>query len=303
MAELDGRRQHVPRLTRLARALAPPAPGRATQLRQRISARRAYTEVLGVYALTLGTAVGSAFVLLDDHDALVDYRIPAPGREVAGELLNWSVVLPGLALAWWLARRRGWTWRRLGLGPRWVSGRTARRQGIAIGATLFASQIVAAVVLTALASGARFPSGGTGPWGMIGGTSGAVRSAFVEELIVTAFTITTLRQARRPWPEVLTVTLVLRAAYHVYYGTWWVLLWVAIWSGTAFLLYARTRRLTPLVVGHGLWDLQGFTIIELGHVGDQIVLATWLLALCGGFVLLATRTTRSALLAGQTGLP
>ena len=287
MADAAGRWQ------RLARWLAPPAPAVTQQLRAPIGAWRAYGELAAVYVLGFGPAVASAFYLLEHPGHILNTHVPTWHGQLADEAVNWVVSLPGLALAVWLARRRGWTLRRLGIAPRWAAGRTGRRQAIAIGCAMFAGQIVGAVVLSALAPHTRFPFGRTGAWGMIGGVSGAVRSGFLEELIVTAFVITTLRQARRPWPEVLAVSLGLRVLYHVYYGTPWVALWILIWAGTAFGLYRRTRRLTPIIVAHVLWDLQGFTLAELGHVGSSIVGALWLLALLGGFLLLVTRTTRT----------
>jgi membrane protease YdiL (CAAX protease family) len=282
---------------RLSRWLAPPAPAVARQPRRRIGAVRAYAEVAAVYVLGFGPAVASAFYLLNHPGHILNPKVPTLHGQVVEEAISWAVSLPGLLLALWLMRRRGWTLPRLGIAPRWITGRARRRQAIAIGAVMFAGQIVAAVVLTALAPHAGFPFGRTGAWGMIGGISGAVRSGFLEELVITAFVITTLRQARRPWPEILVVSLALRVAYHVYYGTPWIVLWIAIWAGTAFWLYQRTRRLTPIMVAHALWDAQGFTLAELGHIGNSIISALWLAAILGGFVLFATRTTASALTA------
>ena len=279
------------RWQRLTRWLAPPAPGPAHQERRRIGALRAYVEVAAVYLLGFGPAVASAFYLLDHPDHILNTDVPTLQGQVLDEAVNWGIALPGLALALWLMRRRGWTLRRLGISPRWVAGKAGRRQAIAIGCVMFAAQIAGAVVLSAAAPHASFPFGRTGAWGMIGGVSGAVRSGFLEELVVTAFVITTLRQARRPWPEILLVSLALRTLYHVYYGTPWIVVWIAIWAGAAFGLYRRTRRLTPIIVAHALWDLQGFTLAELGHVGASIIGALWLAALLGGFLLLATRTT------------
>jgi membrane protease YdiL (CAAX protease family) len=282
------------RWQRLSRWLAPPAPEVARQRRRPIGARRAYAEVAAVYVLGFGPAVFSAFYLLNHPGRILNSHVPTLHGQLIGEAISWGVSLPGLLLALWLMRRRGWSWRRLGIAPRWVTGGVRRRQALAIGCVMFAAQLVASAVLSSLAPHSRFPFGRTGAWGMIGGVSGAVRSGFLEELIVTAFVIITLRQARRPWPEILLVSLALRVAYHVYYGTPWIALWIAIWAGTAFGLYWRTRRLTPIMASHTLWDVQGFTIVELGHTGAAIVLALYAAAIVGGLMLLVTRSLAAA---------
>jgi membrane protease YdiL (CAAX protease family) len=282
------------RWQRLSRWLAPPAPGPARQQRRQIGAVRAYAEVAAVYALGFGPAVATAFYLLDHPGHILNSHVPTLHGQLVSEGVDWAISLPGLLLALWLMWRRGWTWRRLGIAPRWVTGSLRRRQALAIGCTNFAATFVAAIVLASVAQGHHFPFGRTGAWGMIGGVSGAVRSGFLEELIVTAFVITTLRQARRPWPEILAVSLALRVAYHVYYGTPWIVLWIAIWAGTAFGLYRRTRRLTPIMASHMIWDVQGFTLAELGNTGGAIVLALYAAAIVAGVMLLLTRSVRSA---------
>jgi membrane protease YdiL (CAAX protease family) len=279
---------------RLPRWLAPPAPATARQPRRRIGTARAYAEIAGVYAVAFGPAVGTAFYLLNHPGHILNSEVPTLRGQSISEAVNWTVSLPGLVLALWLMRRRGWTWRRLGIAPRWATGSARRRQAVVIGCVLFAATFLASVLLSSLAPHNRFPFGRTGAWGMIGGVSAAVRSGFLEELIVTAFVITTLRQARRPWPEILLVSLALRAAYHVYYGTPWIVLWVALWAGTAFLLYWRTRRLTAIMVSHMAWDLQGFTVAELGDTGAAMVGALYAAVLVAGLLMLGARVLRSA---------
>lgn len=280
------------RWERFGRWVAPEAPASARQERAAISARRAYTEVALVYVLGFGYSVLSAIVLLNHPDD-VSHRVPTPGGQLLGVAFTWGLQLPGIALALWLARRRGWTLRRLGIRPAWVAAGTQRAQAVRILGVMFVAQFVAAFTFSALARGTHFPHGAIGPWGMIGGISGAVRSGFTEELVVTAFIIVTLRQARRPWREVLLVSLALRVAYHVYYGTPWVVLWVAIWAGAAFWLYWRTRRLTPIIIAHVLWDALGFTAIELGHVGETVVGALYAGAFFVGFLSLVVGTFKA----------
>jgi membrane protease YdiL (CAAX protease family) len=288
----------------LSRWLAPPAPARATQRRSWITTRRAYLQVAAVYVLGFGLPVVNAFILLAHPGEGINQSVPTLHGQVIDESLGWALQLPGVLLAVWLAHRRGWTLRRLGIAPLWATGSTGRKQAYRIGAVMFLSQLVAAVVLSLVAPNASFPHGATGAWGMIGGISGSIRSGFAEELVVTAFIVTTLRQARRPWQEILLVSLALRVAYHVYYGTPWIVLWIAIWAGAAFGLYWRTRRLTPIIIAHALWDLLGFTSIELGHLGRTIVGTFYLVVFLGGFLLLVATTTRTLVRGpAQTSVP
>ena len=290
------------RWVRLARWVVPPAPDQARQRRSRVPATRAYGELAAVYLLGFGPSVVIAISLLVNPGQLTSNGVPTLGGQLANVAADAAISAPGLVLAWWLAHRRGWTWRRLGIAPRWAAGAAGFRQGCAIGCVMFTGLFVAGVTLHLVAPDASFPHGPTGAWGVIGGLSDALRSAFAEEFVVTAFVITTLRQARRPWPEILVVSLALRTAFHVYYGSWWILLWVLIWAGTAFGLYWRTRRLTPLIVAHFLWDAQGFVLLELGHVGTAIVGIGYLLAIGGGLTLLlvglADASSRRRLAAG-----
>jgi membrane protease YdiL (CAAX protease family) len=272
--------------------VAAPAPAEATQRRSRITTQRAYLEVAAVYLLGFGYPVVSAFILLA-HPGDVSTHVPTLHGQLIGVGVTWALQLPGLVLALWLARRRGWTLRRLGIRPTWVAADTQRGQAVRIICVMFAAQFFAAFMLSQVARGAHFPHGATGPWGLVGGVSGAIRSGISEELVVTAFIIVTLRQARRPWREILLVSLALRVAYHVYYGTPWIVLWIAIWAGAAFWLYWRTRRLTPIIVAHVLWDALGFTAIELGHVGETIVGAIYATAFFVGFLALVVATFKA----------
>ena len=267
----------------------PEAPASARQLRAPISTRRAYAEVGLVYLATFGLAIWSAILLLTDPSEALPSHVPTAGSQIELAAFSWAINAPGLLLALWLLRRRGWNLRRLGIRPTWSRGPGRTRQAATIGATMFVALFVAGFVLQQTSPGVSIPTGPTGAWGLIGGFSAAVLSGWFEELVVTAFVVTTLRQARRSWPEILMVSLALRTAYHVYYGTGWIVLWVAIWAGATFALYWRTRRLTALIVAHALWDCQGILLIELGGRGGTIVGVVWLAVVLSGLALLARR--------------
>ncbi|MGH3262797.1 MAG: hypothetical protein ACRDNS_12440, partial [Trebonia sp.] len=210
-------------------ALEPPAP---------VGTLRAYVEVIVVYGLAYGLSVAAAVQAWVRPTSAPPAPTPTPSNQLAGVVSSWSwQVLVCVTLALVLAQRRGWRLGDLGVRPAGSRTASARRQAVAVAAALVTAMYVAGLVLTSLAPTASYPLGATGPWGMIGAFGSSVRAGVVEELIVVAFTITTLRQARRPWAEVIAVAYMLRLGYHLYYGSWWVLLWVAIWGGVAIGLY------------------------------------------------------------------
>jgi membrane protease YdiL (CAAX protease family) len=257
---------------RLVAAFFPPAPPVATQRRAPISARGAYLQIAVVYALTYGLSAATAMRYWVHPWAIANSATPALASELKGQVFGWLWQIPVcLSLTLWLAARRGWTLRRLGVRPTWAGSPLYRRQGVVAAATLIAAMIAAGEMLSRLTPRTAYPIGGTGPWGMVGAVASSMNAGIVEELVVVAFVVTTLRQARRPWLEIVLVALVLRALYHLYYSTWWTLLWVAIWGGAALALYWRTRRLTALILGHALFDFVYFTRAELHQLGDQLI--------------------------------
>jgi membrane protease YdiL (CAAX protease family) len=80
---------------------------------------------------------------------------------------------------------------------------------------------------------------------------------FFEELIVRAYLMTEVRDLTGSWPLAAAVSVVVQASYHLYYG-------VAATIALAFqfvifaIYYARTRKATPIIVAHGLFDILGF---------------------------------------------
>ena len=78
----------------------------------------------------------------------------------------------------------------------------------------------------------------------------------VEELVVLAFVVVTLRQARRGWWEITLVALVLRGSYHIYYGPG--VVGILVWAALFYWIYLRFRSLILLMVCHAAWDTVGF---------------------------------------------
>lgn len=79
---------------------------------------------------------------------------------------------------------------------------------------------------------------------------------FFEELIVRVYLMTEIKALTGSWTLSVSLSVMVQTAYHLYYG--WT---VALALGCLFLVfsifYARTRKATPLVVAHGLFDWIG----------------------------------------------
>jgi Type II CAAX prenyl endopeptidase Rce1-like len=222
-----------------------------------ISARRAYTEVLLLFAAAFGSGVIAA------AESVAGRSLPNPGGSWAlyapsavGEVGAAAITAVAVIL---LAARRGITPRALGLSwrpdtdgaaQRYGGGRAVRVTGWAVLAI-----VLGGVINSALASG-HFPKPHEpGLASFVFGVAGALNAGVVEELVVLAFTISTLRQARRPLPEIVLVALLLRCSYHIYYGPG--VLGIAVWAALFIWIYLRTRQLLPLILVHFGWDVLG----------------------------------------------
>lgn len=82
----------------------------------------------------------------------------------------------------------------------------------------------------------------------------ALLNPFFEELIVRAYLMTEIGELTGSWMLAVAVSVAVQTAYHLYYG--WL---TALSLGFQFLLfalyYAKTRRATPIVLAHGIFDL------------------------------------------------
>jgi len=77
---------------------------------------------------------------------------------------------------------------------------------------------------------------------------------FFEELIVRAYLMTEIKDLTGSWTLSIAISTVVQFSYHLYYG------WMgAISLSFQFLVfaiyYAATRKATPIVVAHGIFDL------------------------------------------------
>ncbi|MDQ2723917.1 MAG: CPBP family intramembrane metalloprotease [Actinomycetota bacterium] len=163
--------------------------------------------------------------------------------------------------------------------------------------------IVGGVTTAMLATGS-YPDGPSSYPNLTLNVFHAVQAGFIEEVVVLAFVVTTLEQARRPLPEIIAVALLLRASYHIYYGPG--VVGILIWASAFLWLYLRFRTIVPLIIAHSTWDVIGF----LEHRWHAL-LGVWVVAVLGllltaAILWLAQRRTRSkpdTALPPQAGTP
>jgi hypothetical protein len=243
-----------------------------------ISARRAYTEVLLVFAGFFLAGIVSAGILLGGR-----YRNPLTNG-------SWSDYAPafvdalaqtGLAIAivLLLSARRGVTPGVLGLRlPRRGDGRFAAGQATRILAWAIFALVLGGIVNALLQTGHLPTSRPDGPE-LIYAMAASIQAGVVEELVVLAFAVVTLRQAGRPLWEVTVVVLVLRGSYHIYYGPG--VFGILVWAALFYWIYLRTGNVVLLMVSHAGWDAIGFLSQRWPGVagpGILIAVAVWIAA-------------------------
>lgn len=159
-----------------------------------------------------------------------------------------------------LSARRGITPRLLGVRlPRGADGRPAPGRAVRMAALGLVAFIIGGLVTSHMATG-RFPGQvhPTGPY-LLYSVAGALLSAVAEEMVVLAFVVTTLRQAKRPVAEIVVVAVLARCSYHIYYGVG--VIGIAVWAAIFVWLFYRFGSVIPLIILHFFWD----TTIFLGE--------------------------------------
>lgn len=221
----------------------PPAPP--------ISARRAYGEVLLVFAAFFAAGIVAGGETYAGH-----YAAPSGswGLYMPGALSELGLCVLAILVAVLLSERRGMTARWLGFGwPRKADGCPAAAQALRIGVWAITALLAGGVVTVALAMGHHLgePAHRDAAY-LLYAISASLAAGVVEETVVLAFVVSTLRQARRPMPEIVLVALILRCSYHDYYGLG--VLGIVVWASAFVWLYLRGGSVLPLIVVHVLWD-------------------------------------------------
>jgi membrane protease YdiL (CAAX protease family) len=79
---------------------------------------------------------------------------------------------------------------------------------------------------------------------------------FVEELIVRAYLMTEIGELTGSWTLAAAVSIAVQTSYHLYYG-WVTALSLGFQFAVFAIYYARSRKATPIVVAHGIFDMLG----------------------------------------------
>jgi hypothetical protein len=234
--------------------------------------------VLLVFAGFFLSGVVSAGILLGGR-----YRNPLANG-------SWSDYAPpfvdvlaqtGLAIAvvLLLSSRRGVTPGTLGLKwPRRDDGRIASGQATRILAWAIFAEVLGGIINAAVQTG-HLPTSRPNAPELIFATAASVQAGVVEELVVLAFAVVTLRQAGRPLWQVTIVVLVLRGSYHIYYGPG--VFGILVWAALFYWIFLRTGNVLLLMVSHAGWDVVGFLSQRwpgVAGVGILVTLAIWIAA-------------------------
>jgi membrane protease YdiL (CAAX protease family) len=89
---------------------------------------------------------------------------------------------------------------------------------------------------------------------------------FFEELIVRAYVMTEVKYLTNSWGKAIFVSTALQSIYHLYQGVP-----SALGHAAGFLVfsiyYAKTRRITPLILAHVYMDVMATAVYALHHPG------------------------------------
>ncbi len=255
----------------------------------RISARRAYAEVLGVYGLFFAVSVIVGGEALDGR-----YPRPAGSWAVFAPGAVSEIALSGLAVlvVLLMSARRGVTPRFLGLGwPRAAADSSGAAQSTRIFAWAVTALVVGARITAGLAGSNRLLQPAHQDYSyLLYSLTASLAAGVIEELVVLAFVVTTLRQAGRPLPEIVVVGLLLRCSYHDYYG--FGVAGIAVWAAVFIWLFLRTGSILPMLVLHVLWDATLFTgqrWVLADNLGGVVIVALILVAVVSWIVNVISR--------------
>ena len=169
-----------------------------------------------------------------------------------------------------LTRLRGLSFADIGLAPAWGKHRAYRWQGFGVAMMFIGAVTASALLLHLVSPHAKYPFLPIATWHLIYEIPAAINAGIMEELVVVALLVTVLEQARTKVWVIFVVGIALRLSYHVYYGPG-VIVFV-LWAAAAIWLFRRTRRITPLIVAHMIYDAVGAYFHEVPHpplaVGD-----------------------------------
>ena len=189
-----------------------------------------------------------------------------------GAITRWlySTLYEGaaLGLTWYVLLRRSKSFRDLGFS--WASKDLGPSVLLFIAGTLVYSIEYSILYATGLNSTARPEATARVGGQLFGGGISLITpffqfiNPFYEELIVRAYVITEMRELTGSVSRAVTLSTVLQTAYHLYQGVP-----LAFSSASLFLLfsiyYAKTNRITPIILAHLLMDVGATLVFLLRH--------------------------------------
>lgn len=135
------------------------------------------------------------------------------------------------------------------------------------GIVYFVPQIGGAYVLAALHVKTLNPPIGQHSAGYVAAALvSALSAGVVEEIVVLGYLVRRLEQRGWSVAAVVTVAVLVRVSYHLYYGLG--VLPILAWATVSVLLYRRYRRLLPFIIVHVLWDT---TILLAAFYGAKVI--------------------------------
>ncbi len=263
-----------------------------------ISAKRAYFEVLFVFLVMFATGILAAGLLLAGHykDLQTNGNWALYSTQIVGVLTQIAVAV---ALVLLLGERRGVSARTLGLTlPRHEDGSVASGRLTRIAAWCIFALVLGGIINALLQSG-HLPTSQTNTAAIFFAAFDSIQAGVIEELVVLAFVVVTLRQAGRPWWEVTLIALVLRGSYHIYYGPG--VFGILVWAALYYWIYLRFRSLIPMMVCHVAWDAVGFLSQRWSVVAVLGVLTAVGLWIAAPITWLVERSNRQRAVAGIGG--
>lgn len=249
------------RFERAALKALPRAPARARRAGRQLRSSRAYVVVLGLWLIFYGQGVVDAVRFL-------------AGAWSPGPALTWGIAVSraagdvattaaAVSLVTLLAGRLEISHEALGWRP--SLPRRYRSQAVVVAVLYTFALGLSALFGDALRGwfgGVTFPHRPSSPPGILDAVTHSLAAGIIEELVLVAALVTVLEAARQPVWRIYVLGVAVRWSFHVYYAGSWGLgmvstLWVVGWAAAAIGLFRWTRRLTPLIMVHVIWDLVG----------------------------------------------
>ncbi|WP_288782475.1 type II CAAX prenyl endopeptidase Rce1 family protein [uncultured Kocuria sp.] len=108
------------------------------------------------------------------------------------------------------------------------------------------------------------------PAAVVDAMASSILAGVSEEIVITVIPILLLRAVDIPWKFIVTLLLLERILFHVYYGPGAVS--VLVWASLSILLYRYTQSALGLVLAHALYDIYCDASIYLGDNPAIVVL-------------------------------